>query len=219
MRDTLVPGASHPTITSDACPGRIPVAENRVESCHIAVSLYDMAISTATCTTSCRTLTIRIHVSRSRHIMASLRKAWLSKADFCNCTLIWNLRQNGSWEGSFTVGALRRILPPGDKMWRDGKGFHLNQWSDTFLRPSSRRTAPSGTLFSKTNGPSLHRPTTIAHLDKPLRQHVLQEAADELFGGKGAGSEIAGRGDRDQEVTHGQERSCCFFNHYYALPF
>jgi len=32
MRDTLVPGASHPTVTSDACPGRIPVAENRVTS-------------------------------------------------------------------------------------------------------------------------------------------------------------------------------------------
>jgi hypothetical protein len=34
---------------------------------------------------------------------------------------------------------------------------------------------------------------------------VLQEAADELLGGKGAGSEIAGQGDRDQEVPHGQE--------------
>jgi hypothetical protein len=115
------------------------------------------------------------------------------------------LGQNGSWEGSFTVGASRKILPQRDKIWRDGKGFHLNQWSDTFLRPSSRSTAPSGTLFSRTNGPSLHRPTTIAHPNKPLRQHVLQEAADELLGGKGAGSEIAGQGDRDQEVPHGQE--------------
>jgi len=57
MRDTLVPRASYPTVTSDACLGRIPVAEHRVESCHTAVSLDDMAISTATCTTSCRTPT------------------------------------------------------------------------------------------------------------------------------------------------------------------
>jgi hypothetical protein len=38
MRNTLVPGASHPTVTSDACPGRIPVAEDRVASCRIPVS-------------------------------------------------------------------------------------------------------------------------------------------------------------------------------------
>jgi hypothetical protein len=37
-----------------------------------------------------------------------------------DCTPIWNLRQNGSWEGSFTVGALRKILPQGDKIWREG---------------------------------------------------------------------------------------------------
>jgi hypothetical protein len=33
------------------------VADHRVESCHIAVRSDDMAVSTATCTTSCRTLT------------------------------------------------------------------------------------------------------------------------------------------------------------------
>jgi len=60
MRDTLVPRASYPTVTSDACLGRIPVAEHRVESCHTAVSLDDMAISTATCTTSCRTLAVSV---------------------------------------------------------------------------------------------------------------------------------------------------------------
>ena len=58
MRDTVVPGASHPTVTSDACPGRIPVAENRVVFRRIAVSPDDTTITTATCTTSCRTITV-----------------------------------------------------------------------------------------------------------------------------------------------------------------
>jgi hypothetical protein len=69
MRDTLVPGASHPTVASDACPGRIPVAENRVESCNIAVSSNDVAVSTATCTTSCRTLTNQL-IGRRPHLPA-----------------------------------------------------------------------------------------------------------------------------------------------------
>ena len=38
VRDTLVPRASHPTVAGDACLGRIPVAEHRVMSCHIAVN-------------------------------------------------------------------------------------------------------------------------------------------------------------------------------------
>jgi hypothetical protein len=59
IRDTLVPGASYPTVTSDACPGRIPAAERRVVSRRIAVSPDDTTITTATCTTSCRTLTIK----------------------------------------------------------------------------------------------------------------------------------------------------------------
>ena len=58
MRDTLVTGASHPAVTGDACPGRIPVAENRVVSCRIAVSADDTTITTATYTTLCRTLTV-----------------------------------------------------------------------------------------------------------------------------------------------------------------
>jgi hypothetical protein len=57
MKDTLVPRASHPAVTSDARPGRIPVAEDRVASCRIPVSSDDTAVTTATCTTSCRTLT------------------------------------------------------------------------------------------------------------------------------------------------------------------
>ncbi len=60
MRDTLVPGASHPAVASGACPGRIPVAENRVMSCRIAVSTDDTAITTATYTTSCRTPTAEL---------------------------------------------------------------------------------------------------------------------------------------------------------------
>jgi hypothetical protein len=39
-----------------ACPGR-QAGEHRVESCHIAVSADDMAVTTVTGTTSCRTLT------------------------------------------------------------------------------------------------------------------------------------------------------------------
>jgi hypothetical protein len=36
------------------------VAENRVESCHFAVSADDMAVTTATGTTSCRTITAKL---------------------------------------------------------------------------------------------------------------------------------------------------------------
>ena len=75
MKDTLVPGASHPTVTSDACPGRIPVADNRVESCHIAVSADDMADATATCTTSCRTLTDELRRAASYPVNSSIQSA------------------------------------------------------------------------------------------------------------------------------------------------
>lgn len=34
----------------------------------------------------------------------------------------------------------------------------------------------------------------VAHFNKPLRQHVLQEAADKLLGREGAGLELAGVG-------------------------
>jgi hypothetical protein len=67
MRDTLVPRASHPTVTSDACPGRIPAAERRVESCNTAVSTDSVAISTATSTASCRTS--RAELSRALYIV------------------------------------------------------------------------------------------------------------------------------------------------------
>ena len=70
MKDTLVPGAppdsllSAHAVTSDAHPGRIPVAEDRVVFCRIAVSSVDTAATTATCTTSCRTLTAEISCQR-----------------------------------------------------------------------------------------------------------------------------------------------------------
>jgi len=41
----------------DACLDRVPVTENRVVSHRISVSLDDTTITTATCTTSCRTPT------------------------------------------------------------------------------------------------------------------------------------------------------------------
>jgi hypothetical protein len=50
----------------------------------------------------------------------------------------------------------------------------------------------------------------IAHLNKPLRQHVLQEAADELLGGKGAGSEFAGVGSAVWDVA---ETGTCILAH------
>lgn len=40
--------------------------------------------------------------------------------------------------------------------------------------------------------------TVIAHLNRPLGQHVLQEAANELSGGKGAGPEPSVPGPEDQ---------------------
>ena len=48
-----------------ACLDRVPVTEHRVESYHIAASTDDMVVTTATCTTSCRT--IRVELSRALH--------------------------------------------------------------------------------------------------------------------------------------------------------
>ena len=39
----------------------------------------------------------------------------------------------------------------------------------------------------------------VTDFDQAFWQDVLQEAVDELLGGKGAGSEIAGQGDCDQK--------------------
>jgi hypothetical protein len=44
------------------------VAEHRVMSCHIAVGADDMAVTTATCTTSCRTLTTSASSARLKRI-------------------------------------------------------------------------------------------------------------------------------------------------------